>query len=272
VGIRFASRVCRRCEYCLGGTEQYCNGATATNHLHHEDGAFQEYIALDAGYLTLLPDDCDPVVTGPVLCAGLTAYKAVLNAEVGVGEWVVVIGAGGGLGQFAVQYALAKGARVLGVDSGDVKRKFVTEMGAKFLDFKETKDLVGDVIETTGGGAHAAIVTAGSPQAYKAAADMLRVGGVLSACGIPPGGGKMESAMATIVIKGLKIKGNLVGNLKECLEAVDQVRTGIVKPRIFVRPFKDLPAVYDELERGDVAGRIVLKIGEDVIPGSRSKL
>lgn len=47
----------------------------ATNHLHHEDGSFQEFISLDADYLTVLPDDVDPVVMGPVLCAGLTAYK-----------------------------------------------------------------------------------------------------------------------------------------------------------------------------------------------------
>lgn len=73
VGIRFASRICRRCEFCLAGKEQHCT--KSTNHLHHEDGSFQEYISLDAGYLTILPDDIDPVVMGPVLCAGLTAYK-----------------------------------------------------------------------------------------------------------------------------------------------------------------------------------------------------
>lgn len=73
VGIRFASRVCRRCDFCLAGTEQYC--IKSTNHLHHEDGSFQEYIALDADYLTILPDDINPVEIGPVLCAGLTTYK-----------------------------------------------------------------------------------------------------------------------------------------------------------------------------------------------------
>lgn len=99
VGIRFASRVCRRCEFCLAGTEQYC--VKSTNHLHHEDGSFQEYIALDAGYLTILPDDIDPVVMGPVLCAGLTSYKAIKNANIKVGDWLVVVGAGGGLGHLA---------------------------------------------------------------------------------------------------------------------------------------------------------------------------
>lgn len=73
VGVRFLSRICRRCSHCLEAKEQYCS--SATNHLHHEDGAFQEYIALDADNLTLLPDDIDPIATGPTLCAGVTAYK-----------------------------------------------------------------------------------------------------------------------------------------------------------------------------------------------------
>lgn len=73
VGIRFLSRVCRRCEFCLAGKEQYC--PKSTNHLHHEDGSFQEYISLDADNLTILPDDVDPKLIGPVLCAGVTAYK-----------------------------------------------------------------------------------------------------------------------------------------------------------------------------------------------------
>lgn len=73
VGIRFASRICRRCEYCLAGKEQHC--VKSTNHLHHEDGSFQEYIALDADYLMILPDDVDSSLVGPVLCGGLTVYK-----------------------------------------------------------------------------------------------------------------------------------------------------------------------------------------------------
>ncbi|KAK4989722.1 hypothetical protein LTR50_003047 [Elasticomyces elasticus] len=261
VGIRFASRICRRCEFCLGGREQYCQ--RQTNHLHHEDGAFQEYICLDAGYLTILPQDVDPVVMGPVLCAGLTAYKAVLNAELEIGNWLVVIGAGGGLGQFAVQYGLAKGARVLGIDTGPTKKNLVEDFGARFLDFKIPKYLVDEVHAITGGGAHAVVVTAGSSAAFAAAADMLRIGGTMCCSGIPPGGGHIETTIAAIVIKGLKIKGNLTGSLKECLEAVDLVMRGVVKPKILVRPFRDLPRIYEELERGDVAGRIVLRIGGD---------
>ncbi|KAL3460469.1 chaperonin 10-like protein [Aspergillus heterothallicus] len=147
VGIRFSSRVCRRCEFCLAGTEQYC--IQSTNHLHHEDGSFQQYIALDADYLTILPDDIDPKVIGPVLCAGLTAYKAVLGANIRLGNWPVVVGAGGGLEHLA------------GVGATD------------FVDFVNT-DPIRHVHEITGLGAHAAVVTAGSAKAFAHACEMLR--------------------------------------------------------------------------------------------------
>ncbi|KAJ9273350.1 hypothetical protein DTO271D3_2412 [Paecilomyces variotii] len=261
VGIRFSSRICRRCEFCLAGTEQYC--VRSTNHLHHEDGSFQEYIALDAGYLTLLPQDVDPVVIGPVLCAGVTAYKAVLNANVRAGQWIVVVGAGGGLGHLAVQYAKAQGASVLGVDTGAEKRDFVLSHGAKdFIDFALTNPIE-KVKEITNGGAHAVIVTAGNAKAFSHAAEMLRVGGTLSCVGIPPGRPHLETPISTIVIKGLKITGNLVGSLSECMEAVRLVRRGIVKPNVIVRPFRELPKVYEEMENGDISGRIVLKIAAD---------
>ncbi|KAI1826374.1 alcohol dehydrogenase [Xylaria intraflava] len=262
VGIRFVSRVCRRCPFCLEGNEQHCTDSR--NHLHHEDGSFQEYIALDAGYLTVLPDDVDPATTGPVLCAGLTTYKAVKNARIKVGDWVVVIGAGGGLGHLAVQYARARGGVVIAVDGGAAKGDFVKSVGAsEYVDLNETPDLTRKVLELTHGGAHAVIVTAGSVKAYARAADMLRVGGTLSCAGIPPAKGFLETPISGIVIRSLRIAGNLVGSQQECLEAVELVRKGVVRPVVSVRPFADLPAVYAEMERGDVVGRIVLKIARD---------
>ena len=211
----------------------------------------------------------DPIATAPTLCAGLTAYKAVKNSEIKVGAYLAVVGAGGGLGQYAVQYALARGARVIGIDSGEQKRQLVASFGAEFLDFKQTKNVVAEVQRMTDGGVDAVVVSAGHSSAFAQAASMLRIGGTMCCIGIPPGGGKIETPVSEIVIKGLKIKGNLVGNLKECMEAVEQVRSGLVKPKIYVRPFRDLPTVYEELENGDIAGRVVLKVGDDPGPDVR---
>lgn len=165
---------------------------------------------------------------------------------------------------YAVQYALAQGAIVIGIDTGEKKRDFVKSLGAKeFVDFRETSDIVGTIRQLTNGGADAVIVTAGNNKAFAQAADMLRIGGTLSCVGIPPGRGFLETPISAIVIRGLHITGNLVGSLKECLEAVDFVRRGVVKPHVAIRPFEDLPTIYEELEKGDVPGRIVLKIARD---------
>ena len=156
------------------------------------------------------------------------------------------------------------GAQVLGVDTGKAKKEFIEGFGARFLDFASTKDLVEDVKNITGGGAHAAVVTSGHPQAFNDAANMLRIGGALCCVGIPPGNVSLDTPIAAIVIKGLRIMGNLVGSMKETLEAVELVRTGKVKPHVKVRAFSELPEVYEELERGDIPGRIVLRIGGDI--------
>lgn len=148
------------------------------------------------------------------------------------------------------------------MDTGPGKRDFVLGIGAQeFIDFA-TEDPIQKVHAITGLGAHAAVVTAGNAKAFAHACEMLRVGGTLSCVGIPPGNPCLETPICTIVIKGLRITGNLVGSLKECMEAVDLVRRGVVKPVIKVRPFKDLPQVYEEMEKGDIAGRIVLQVAE----------
>ena len=78
VGVRFLSRVCHECDFCTTDREQHC--AKGRNHLHHEDGSFQEYCVLDMNYLTVLPEGMDEKVLGPVLCAGVTAYKVSTNS------------------------------------------------------------------------------------------------------------------------------------------------------------------------------------------------
>lgn len=163
----------------------------------------------------------------------------------------------------SVQYAIAQGGIVIGVDGGSEKGEFIQSVGARhYIDFKTT-DVTARVHELTNGGADSVIVTAGSVKAFSQAADMLKIGGTLACVGIPPGKGHIETPISTIVIKGLHITGNLVGSLKECLEAVNLVRLGYVKPKVTIRPFEDLPAIYEEMERGDIPGRIAVKIAKD---------
>ncbi|KAE8539371.1 hypothetical protein D1P53_004471 [Cryptococcus gattii VGV] len=222
-----------------------------------------EYIALDGDNLTILPDDVDPVTIGPVLCAGVTAYKCVKSCQNNPGEWMVIIGAAGGMGHLAIQYAKVMGARVIAIDGGEVKKDLCLSLGAEhYIDFLKS-DTVNEVLQLTSTGAHSVVCTSGNAKAYASAAEMLRVGGTLACGGIPPGTPPIETSIGKIVIKGLKIVGCLVGSLKETLEAVELTRLGMVKPIVEVRDWKEISQVYEDLQKDRIKGRVVVKVARE---------
>lgn len=101
------------------------------------------------------------IYSAPILCAGVTVYKAIKESGVKAGEWLVIPGAGGGLGHLAVQYASNMGIRVIGIDTGSEKEQLVKKLGAdKWIDFKQEKDIVKAVQAAVpdGLGPHAAVV------------------------------------------------------------------------------------------------------------------
>ena len=58
----------------------------------------------------------------------------------------------------------------------------------KWIDYKESKDVVADIIAATDGGAHSAVVIAGSQMAFDQAVGYLRNRGTLVVVGLPKGG------------------------------------------------------------------------------------
>lgn len=100
---------------------------------------FAEHVALDADRVATVPDgvDCDVAATLPI--AGVTALQAVRDlAEVGRGDRVLVNGASGGVGHFAVQVARLLGARVTGVCSAR-NHDLVRSLGAEdVIDYTTT--------------------------------------------------------------------------------------------------------------------------------------
>ena len=132
----------------------------------------------------------------------MTVYRALKYSQSLPHEWVVLPGAGGGLGHLAIQYAKHFGLRVIAIDTGDEKRQLCEKLGADaWIDFKTSSDIVADVKRITGGpGAHAAVVTAASPSGYTQAVDYLREGGRLMAVGLPADA-KLEASIFFTVFK-----------------------------------------------------------------------
>ncbi|KIJ61830.1 hypothetical protein HYDPIDRAFT_137047 [Hydnomerulius pinastri MD-312] len=261
VGIKWIAYSCLDCEPCRNGLEQNClevklSGFTVP-------GTFSHYVVSWVHHVTPIPDSLDSNAAASILCAGLTVYRALKYSGSKIGDWVVLPGAGGGLGHLAVQYAAAMGMRVVAVDSGEEKRKLCLELGAdKWIDFKETKDLVKDVIDACDGkGAHCAIVTAASPSGYTQAVEYLRRGGTLMAVGLPAEA-KLEAPIFWTVIKSIVIKGSYVGNRQDAIEAIDIAATGKVKVRYELKGLSDIQHVYDGLQEGKIAGRVVLDMSK----------
>lgn len=118
-----------------------------------------------------------------MLCAGITTYAALRRSNAKSGQWVVVAGAGGGLGHIACQLASRGMAlRVIGIDDGS-KEQLAKDCGAEhFIDITkhDDKSIAEEVVKLTGGlGASAVLVCTASNKAYAQALDFLRFGGTV---------------------------------------------------------------------------------------------
>jgi len=130
----------------------------------------------------------------------------------------------------------------------------------KWIDFKESKDIVQEIKDITGGlGAHSAVVTAASSSGYQQAIDYLRPGGTLMAVGLP-GEATLNASIFFTVFKAISILGSYVGNRQDAIEAIDLAARGKVKCTYELKQLSELKDVYEGMHAGTVAGRIVIDL------------
>jgi len=218
------------------------------------DGSFGEYMLVDAVYAALIPDGVDPVEAAPILCAGVTVYKGLKMTEARPGQWVVISGIGG-LGHIAVQYARAMGLRVAAVDIDDDKLALATRHGAELVVNGRTQDPI-EVIQAATGGAHGVLVTAVHPDAFGQAIHMSRRGGTIVFNGLPPG--DFPASIFEIVLKGLTVRGSIVGTRQDMVEALDFYARGLIHPTVATRKLDEINEIFDEMSRGAIDGRVVI--------------
>ncbi|KAF5092131.1 hypothetical protein D0Z03_003031 [Geotrichum reessii] len=255
-GIKWLNGSCLGCEFCLKGAESNCAGAILSGYTH--DGSFQEYATAKAVHAAKIPQGTDLAEIAPILCAGITVYKALKVADISPGEWVAITGAGGGLGSLAIQYAKAMGFRVIGIDTGDAKAELCKSLGAEaFVDFLTTKDIVKDIVDATNGGPHAVIHVAVAEKAITVSTDYVRATGTIVLVGLPAGA-FAKSEVFSHVVKSINIKGSYVGNRADTAEALDFFARGLVKSPIKIVGLSELENVYKLMEEGKIVGRYVL--------------
>ncbi|GAA3294333.1 alcohol dehydrogenase AdhP [Arthrobacter citreus] len=252
VGNAWLAYACGSCEYCRTGWETLCE--QQKNSGYSVDGSFGQYMLVDSRFAARIPAGADPQEIAPVLCAGVTVYKGLKVSEARPGQWVVISGIGG-LGHVAVQYAKAMGLRVAAVDIADDKLELAKKYGAEVLVNASSEDPV-EAIQNKIGGAHGVLVTAVHPKAFGQAIGMARRGGTIVLVGLPPG--DFPAPIFDVVLKGLTIRGSIVGTRQDLAEAIDFYDRGLIHPNITTRNLEEINDVMDELRAGRVDGRIVI--------------
>ena len=159
---------CLSCDFCQQADEPLCSKATMSGYT--VDGTFQQYAVAKAAHVAHLDKSIPLDKVAPILCAGITVYKGLKESGARPGQTVAIVGAGGGLGSVAVQYAKAMGLEVLGIDTGDEKKKLFKKLGGTtFIDFAKSEDLIKDVKAATHNneGPHAVLLVAANEKPFQ---------------------------------------------------------------------------------------------------------
>ncbi|RMJ24965.1 alcohol dehydrogenase [Aspergillus sp. HF37] len=244
-GIKWLNGSCLACEFCRQTDESQCSSASLSGYT--VDGTFQQYAIGKAAHAAKLSKETPLDAVAPVLCAGITVYKGLKEAAVRPGQTVAIVGAGGGLGSLALQYAKAMGLHVVAIDGGDEKQAMCQELGAEtFVDYTKSKDIVADVQAATpeGLGAHAVILLAVSEKPFQQATEYVRPRGTVVAIGLPAGA-FLKAPVLNTVVRMISIKGSYVGNRQDGVEAIDFYNRGLIKAPFKRGPLRDLPRIYE---------------------------
>ncbi|KAF9892657.1 hypothetical protein FE257_001059 [Aspergillus nanangensis] len=258
VGLGWLSEACSECEIC---EEDYTSCPNQKNLGRNLPGTFQQYVAVSSTFVHMLPDELDASLATPLLCgkSGVTMLSAIRKANLKPNGWLLLPGAGGGLGHLGLQIAKAEGYRVIAVDTGDDKKAACIRFGAThFLDFKKD-DVVKEVLGLTNNlGVNATICTAGSLGAYRQAADCVRHTGTLVCIGIHPG--HLPASPFELVRRGLRVVGSAVGTTQDMQHLFQLAIQGKVTSLVKVVPFAEIDSVAKNVQNGLIAGRAVMTI------------
>ena len=216
------------------------------------DGAAAEYVAVAAAGLAPKPKVLDHVDAAAVPLSGLTAWQALFDhAGLSRGDRILIHGAGGGVGTFAVQLAHWRGAHVVGTAS-PAKAAFLHGLGAdEVLDYtsirfeNEVRDM--DVVLDTVGG-----------DTLDRSWAVLRPGGVL----VTIAGDASESIAAEHGVRGVSFL--VQPNRTQLNELAGLIDAGAIRPVVeAVLPLSRARQAYERGLRGHNQGKLVLRVMDE---------
>ncbi|KIY02272.1 uncharacterized protein Z520_02410 [Fonsecaea multimorphosa CBS 102226] len=250
---------CTECEDCRGPDDyrQYCT------HVEGQigtivDGAFAEYHIADSRTSCLIPDGISFAEAAPLACAGRTVYRSIIASGIQTGEWLAIVGAGGGLGHLGVQFALAKGINVIAIDARDEGLKLCTKVGAKhIIDARNGLDsVVAELRDLTGGrGADATINVSAHRTSARLACAVTKMHGVVVQTAGPE---DLSISAFDLIFRDIRIKGSLLAGREGTLEMLSQYEKRRLKVEInLFYGLDQVPVMLEALHSGKMMGKAV---------------
>ncbi|WP_055405307.1 MULTISPECIES: NADPH:quinone oxidoreductase family protein [unclassified Mycobacterium] len=232
-------------------------------------GAFAEQALLDASQATLVPDDADFASAAAFGVTYRTAYHALRStAAVAQGDWVVVLGAAGGVGLAAVDLAVALKARVLAAASSPDKLELCRQRGAEATVDYDREDLKSRIRELTGDAARVVIDPVGGPYAEPALRALARGGTFVTlgyAAGTIPAIPLNLVLLKDICVRGMEIRTFMADHPDEAVrdmrELSEMFAAGTIRPYIGARfPLSDTAAALRHVADRKVLGKVVIDV------------
>jgi alcohol dehydrogenase, propanol-preferring len=253
VGVPWVHWTCGECDFCREGNENLCLRQRITGVM--VDGGYAEFAKAPASHVARIPDALSSEQAAPLLCAGVTVHRALKQARIRAGQRLAVFGIGG-LGHLAVQIGVAAGAEVTAIDLSEEKLALAKSLGAART-LNASKSDVAKQLRGSGG-VHVAMVTSAAKSAYDTAFYCVRPTGLLLVVGLPAKDISFPPIM--MAATEIQIKASAVGTREDLREVLAMAAAGKIHCQVSSRPLTDVSEVLGELSRGEIAGRIVLRL------------
>jgi NADPH:quinone reductase-like Zn-dependent oxidoreductase len=227
----------------------------------HTDGTHAELIAVQASNVYPIPPTVSFEEAAAFPLVFETVYRMlVTRAGLQEGEWLLVWGAGSGIGSAALAIGKALGARVVATSSSDAKLERALELGADAVVNHTTGDVGVAVREATGGPGVDIVVEHVGEATWQTSLQAVRPHGRIAVCGATTGPNP-KAGLHRIWWKQLTILGSTMGTRADFEGAYELVKSGKARPVIdSVFPLAEARAAHERMESGEQFGKIVLSI------------
>ena len=249
---------CGECAACKAGLDNRCRQYDVLG--YQSDGGYAEFVTVPVENLIPIPSHIDFVTAAAFPLTFLTAWHMLVTlARVKSGDTVLVVAAGSGVGQAAVQICKHVGARVIATAGGDVKLAKALAAGAADAIDHHRQDVTSEVRRLTSNRGVDIVVEHVGVATFEKSVKSLAVGGRLVTCGATTGyDARLD--LRLLFAKQLSILGSYMGTKSELITASELLFDGTFRPVIDREvPLADVASAHRALESSETYGKVVLR-------------